>query len=1086
MRREPMMTISGPILATVTLFFLGQVVFAAVPSKPDLWFTRLGLEEGLSHADVRCIIRDYQGFMWFGTTGGGLNRYNGYNFKVYRHDEQDERSLGSAGVWALYEDRQHTLWVAQARGLDRYDRDTDSFVHYRHREGDTNSLPDDGVKALYEDEAGVFWVGTIQGLSRFNRSNGTFFTYRHEPDNPSSLGDSDVRAMCLDRTTGLLWVGTRHAGVSVLDRVTGRFTRYSNVIGDTNSLSDNAVNDIFQDCEGTLWISTRAGLNRWNPEAGNFIRYRFAPNDPEGLGNDYVSMVHEDRAGRFWVATDGGLDLMDRKRGTFTHYRHESGNPASLSDNEINSGALYEDNVGALWIGTLNGGVNRWSGEPERFMTYQNNPFDPGSLSQSTVSALYCDRGGDLWVGTAGGLNRFEQGRFVRYLNDPEDPGTISPGLIDTITEGTDGKLWLGTYSAGLCSFDGTNFTRYQHDPGDPHSLGGNHVNDIKANPGGGLWIAVHGAGLDFFDGRTFTHFRPHGADTDSLPDLYPISLFVENAQSLWLANAPAGLYQFEPARQKYTAYAYESSSPRSQLPGPLISCFDGTNLWAGSYSGLYCFDLARRKYLRHFTEKDGLANNHVMAVQVDLQGNVWVSTLAGLSKLDVRKGTFRNYDVGDGLQGSQFCERSSVRLPDGRLAFGGVSGLNVFDPARMPDNTNPPPVMLTGFELFNMPVTPGTNSPLKKAISVADQITLQYDQNVIRLRFAALNYASPQKSRYAYKLEGFDKDWRYVDANDRSATYTRLSPGEYTFRVRASNNDGLWNEQGASIRIVVIPPWWQTWWFRGGAAGSLLALAYAGYGLRIRSMHKRSLRLEKQVAERTSQLETANKELEAFAYSVSHDLRAPLRHIDGYVGLLVSRCRDGLSEQGLQYVDTIAGAARRMGLLIDDLLQFSRTGRAEMQRGKVDMNQALQEVMVELRESCTGRDIDWIVGDLPSVTGDYALLRQVWTNLLENAIKYTCPRKAARIEVGSREENGETVFFVADNGVGFDMRYVDKLFGVFQRLHSPDKFEGTGIGLATVHRIITRHGGHVWAEAELDKGATFYFSLPLLHKKGA
>ncbi|HLP76815.1 MAG TPA: two-component regulator propeller domain-containing protein [Candidatus Paceibacterota bacterium] len=1047
---------------------------------PNLRFDRLGLEEGLSHADVRGIVRDYQGFMWLGTWGGGLNRYDGYNFKVYRHDEQDERSLGSLCVWTLHEDRQHTLWVAtQDKGLDRYDRATDSFIHYRHRDGDTNSLPEDTVKALYEDEAGAFWVGTIKGLSRFNRSQGTFLTYRHDPANPDSLGENDVRAICLDRKTGLLWVGTRRGGVSVLDRATGRFTRYPSVLGDTNSLSDNAVNHIFQDRAGTLWISTRGGLNRWNPESKSFVRYRFDPNHPDGLSNDFVSMVHEDRMGRLWVATGGGLDLLDRERGTFFHYRHNPSDPTSLSDNDISTGVLYEDNVGTLWIGTEYGGVNRLAAEPEKFITYRNNSADPNSLSQNTVSALCCDHSGNLWVGTGEGLDRFDGQRFVHYRGDPKNPKSQSPGLVSAITEGAEGKLWAGTLTDGLYSFDGTNFTRYQHDPGDPHSLGANRVNALKAQPGGGLWIALQGAGLDFFDGRAFTHFIPRGDDTNSLPSLYPASIFVENAQSLWIGNAPVGLYQFEPARQKFTGYSFESAPPQSQIPGTVVSCFDGTNLWAGSYCGLFCFDLASRKYLRRFTEKDGLANNWLLAVQVDFHGNVWVSTRAGLSKLDVRKGTFRNYDVGDGLQGRQFCVQSSARLPDGRLAFGGVNGLNLFDPERVRDNPNPPPVVLTDFELFNKTVAPGTNSPLKKAIHVADKITLLYDQEVFRLKFAALDYTAPQKNRYAYKLEGFDHDWRYTDASDRSATYTKLNPGNYVFRVKASNNDGLWNEQGTSIVITITPPWWQTWWFLSTATLVALTLAYAGYWLRVRSIEAHNLRLEKEVTERTAQLETANKELEAFSYSVSHDLRAPLRSIDGFSLALLEDCADKLNSESAENLQTIRAATKRMGTLIDDMLRLSKINRCEMQWAQVDLSKMAEEIGKELREAEPQRTVEFVVQPGCVVGGDASLLRIALENIVSNAWKYTGKKPVARIEFGSmRTEDGE-VFFVRDNGCGFDMKYAGKLFGAFQRLHDASQFPGTGVGLASVQRVIRRHGGKVWIEGEVDRGTTLYFTLP-------
>ncbi len=1085
MRREPMMTISGPILATVTLFFLGQVVFAGgeeSPSAPPQYrFTHLSIADGLSDADVRGIAHDHQGFLWFGTWLGGVNRYDGYSFKVYKHDARDDRSLSFDNVSVIFEDRQDTLWVGSlGGGLDQYDREVDAFVHYRHRPGDTHSLPDDNVRVLYEDEAGTFWVGTGGGLSRFDRETGAFFTYHHDPNDPASLGGDRVRAICRDRKTGLLWAGTRWHGVSVLDPQTGQFTRFVNDPSDPTSLGGNVINHIYQDRAGNLWLCTDGGLSRWDPEAESFVRYVSSPDDPCSLCSDYVTAAYEDREGRFWVGTSNGLELFDRSKGLFFHYRNDPNNPASLSDNRINNGAIYEDDTGALWIGTADGGINRLDGQPERFATYRHNYGDVNSLLQNTVSALCGDEAGNLWIGTDKGLDRFDGRNFVHYTSDPTNSNTISPGAIWAIAESPDHQLWIGTSGDGLCRFDGTNFFHYRHDPANPRSLGGDTIYGLQPDRKGGLWITISGAGLDYFDGQDFTHFRPDENDPDSLSDRYVDSLVLDSNGCVWMGSASMGLLQFDPATEKATTYLLDPEQPGSKVANWVRDiCSDGKTIWVGAYSGLFRFDLASREFARCYTEEDGMANSSVVAVQVDAGGNVWVGTLAGLSMLDVRSKTFRNYDAADGLQSPRFYERSRTRMVDGRLCFGGVNGFNAFYPDRMPDNPIPPPVVLTEFQLFNKPAAIGEDSPLTKAIHVADRITLRYDQDVFRLRFAALDYTASENNRYAYKLEGFDKDWRYVDAKDRSATYTRLSPGEYTFRVRASNNDGLWNEQGASIRIAIIPPWWQTWWFRGGAAGSLLALLYAGFSLRIRSMHERSLRLEKQVTERTSQLEAANKELEAFAYSVSHDLRAPLRHIDGYVGLLVSRCRDGLSEQGLAYVDTIAGAARRMELLIDDLLLFSRTGRSEMRREKVDMNEALQEVLSELKESCADRSIEWVIGDLPSVHGDFTLLRQVWANLLGNAIKYTSPRQEARIEVGAKNDGDEIVFRVADNGVGFDMRYADKLFGVFQRLHSHEEFEGTGIGLATVQRIVSRHGGRVWAEAGINRGATFYFSFP-------
>jgi signal transduction histidine kinase len=412
-------------------------------------------------------------------------------------------------------------------------------------------------------------------------------------------------------------------------------------------------------------------------------------------------------------------------------------------------------------------------------------------------------------------------------------------------------------------------------------------------------------------------------------------------------------------------------------------------------------------------------------------------------------------------------------------MFFGGSKGFNAFFPENIRDNPYVPPVVLTDFQLFNKPVAIGKDSPLKQAINVADQITLRYDQNVFRLRFAALSFAQPQKNRYAYKLEGFDQDWRYTDAGDHSATYTRLAPGNYTFRVKASNNAGVWNEQGASIKITVLEPWWATWWFRGVATAALLGAAFAGYRLRIRSIEKRSLELEGQIAERTAQLQAANKELESFSYSVSHDLRAPLRAIDGFSRILLEDYKNKLDDEGKDSLQRVRAATQRMGRLIDDLLRLSRLARSEIHGAPVDLSALARTVADELKSSEPGRAVEFLIEPGLVANADASLLRVVLQNLLDNAWKFTGKQSSAKIEFGRTTHEGVPVFYVRDNGIGFNMTYADKLFGAFQRLHSATEFPGTGIGLATVQRIIHRHGGHIRAESAPDHGATFYFTLP-------
>lgn len=812
----------------------------APPAK--LSFTHLSVADGLSHADVRAIAQDKQGFMWFGTWLGGLNRYDGYTFKVYRHDDQDERSLACDTVWALYVDRAGVLWVGTQESLDRYDRDTDSFVHYRYRVGDPTSLPGYQARSIFEDKVGTLWIATSGGLSRFDRTSGRFFTYRRSPKDPTTFGDIDIRSICLDATTGLLWVTTWHDGVSMLDPSTGHFTRYRNNPDDRASLSNNDLVHVYQDRRGNLWFSTLRGLNRFDPKTHTFIRYLHDPGNPASLSDNYVTMTYEDRAGRFWVATNNGLNLMDRDHGTFTSYLHEPSDSSSLSSNVINWSALYEDASGALWLGMRSTGVDRLAGGAARFTTYRHVSQDPKSPSNNVITALAMGSLGVLWIGTEAGLDRFDGQRFTHFVANPNDPSSLSPGPEREVALDSHGAVWTGTYGGGLDRLDGQHVRHFRHDSRNSDTPANNNISSLVPDAHGGLWIGVHGDGLDYFDGRHFTHFPPDPGNPAGLRDGWVLPLLLDSRGMLWIATSNWGLVRFDTHTRKFTTYLMDPSQPGN----PVVNWtqdvyFDGAGIWVASpTTGLFRFDPETGKFTRHYAEKEGLPNKSVLGVLGDNQGNVWVSTVKGLSRFDPRTEAFRNYDMFDGLQGNEFSWHCHAKAPDGRLFFGGTDGLSAFYPDKLAHNPTPPPVVLTGFDLFNKPAKIGAkDSPLRQAIHAVSSIDLRYDQSVFRFEFAALDFTAPQKNRYAYKLEGFDRDWQYTDATRRFATYTHLDPGDYTFRVKASNNDGVWNEQGVALHIRILPPWWNTWWFRALSAAALFALLWGIYRNRVRELQR-------------------------------------------------------------------------------------------------------------------------------------------------------------------------------------------------------------------------------------------------------
>ena len=706
----------------------------ASPAK--LSFAHLSVADGLTHADVRAIAQDKQGFMWFGTWLGGLNRYDGYTFKVYRHDDQDERSLACDTIWATYVDRSGVLWVGTQEGLDRYDRDTDSFVHYRYRADDATSLPSYQARSLIEDESGMLWIATSGGLTRFDRTSGRFFTYRHNPDDPTTFGDTDIRSVSLDATTGMLWVTTWHQGVSVLDPSTGHFTRYTNNPDDPASLSNNDLVHIYQDRKGNLWFSTLRGLNRFDPRTHTFIRYLHDPGNSVSLSDDNVTMTYEDRGGRFWVATNNGLNLMDRDHGTFTRYLHDPNDSSTLSSNVINWGALYEDASGALWLGMRSTGVDRLAGGAARFTTYRHVPQDPKSPSNNVITALAMGPGGALWIGTEAGLDRFDGQRFTHHVADPSDPGSLSPGPEREVALDSHGAVWTGTYGGGLDRLDGQHVTHFRRDPRNSDSPASNNISSLVPDAQGGLWIGVHGDGLDYFDGRHFTHFPPDPGNPTGLRDGWVLPLLLDRRGMLWLATSNWGLVRFDTHTQKFTTYLMDPSHPGNPVVNWTQDVYsDGADIWVASpTTGLFRFDLETGKFTHHYTEKDGLPNKAVLGVLGDHQGNVWVSTARGLSRFDPRTEIFRNYDMFDGLQGNEFSWHCHAKAPDGRLFFGGTDGLSAFYPDKLAHNPTPPPVVLTEFDLFNKPVKIGAkDSPLRQAIHAASSMILRYDQSVFR-----------------------------------------------------------------------------------------------------------------------------------------------------------------------------------------------------------------------------------------------------------------------------------------------------------------------------------------------------------------
>ncbi len=1056
-------------------------------------FVNLSREDGLSDNSVEAIVEDHRGFMWFGTPDG-LNRFDAHTFTVYRHDPADPRSLSDSYVLSLFEDRDRRLWIGTLNGLNRYDRATDSFIRYRHDPGDPASLSNNVVYGLHQDRDGGLWIGTVWGLDRFQPEDDTFVRYLPDLERPERGPNVPfVRVITEDRD-GILWIGAGNGGLAAFDRRAGTFTPYRHDAADPRSLSHDDVWDVLEVAAGELWIATIDGLNRFDG-AGGFDRFQYRVEVPGSLSSSHVDAVLEDRQGVLWIGTDGGgLNRFDPDTGRSLAHRHDPAGETTLGSDVVRT--IYEDSKGDLWIGTYTGGVSFLNRNHAGFSYYRHLVNDPESLSHSAVLSFFEDPDGDLWIGTEGGLNHFdpETGISRRYRHDPTDPRSLGADAVLSVLRDSRGRLWAGTYYGGLNRLDsdlGTgSFTRFPHDPGGRRGPGNPHVWDVFEDATGQLWLGTFGGAYRFDpDAGDFTPYHHDREDHSSIGDSIIWSFFEDREGTLWLATQ-GGLSRYHRATDSFTTYRHDDADDASLGHNQVLSIHeDGAGiLWLGTEGGgLGRFDRASETFSA-FRIADGLPSNVVYGILEDGRGRLWLSTKEGLSRFDPETRAFINYNHSDGLLAYPFSRNACLTSRGGEMYFGGTSGFSRFFPDQVRDNAEIPPVALTGLQVFNRPVAAGdADGVLERDVSEARRIRLRHDQSVFSLTFSALNYRAPEKNRYAYMLEGFDQDWRDVTA-ERTATYTNLDPGSYVFRVKGSNNSGLWNDQGASVEIVVAPPWWKTWWFRTSAALATVAALFGVYWARTRSIRARNRALQAEIAERLrvegereqllEEMAAKNAELERFAYTVSHDLKAPLVTIKGFLGMLKKDSLAGDTARMEHDIERIDGAADKMHQLMHQLLELSRVGHQTEAPEPVPLSELANEAVALFAEEIRQRGVTVEVGpDLPVAVGDRVRLLQVFQNLVQNAIKYMADQAKPRVEIGTAGDGPRAHCYVRDNGKGIDPRYHDKVFGLFERLDAQE--EGTGVGLALVKRIVEMHGGRIWLESEgAGSGCTFCFTL--------
>jgi signal transduction histidine kinase/ligand-binding sensor domain-containing protein len=1085
----------------VCILFFGPQTSTITAQTSELKFKHITTTDGLSQNTVSCILQDSKGFMWLGTQDG-LNKYDGYSFTQYHYDPYDSTSILGINIYCIVEDKKGHIWVGTESGLNMFDPSRNIFTRYLHKEDDPTSLGGISFRALFIDQADNLWVGsTGSDLDLFDPHSKTF-THFHDTGNTTDRVSYNIRSIYEDAGNNL-WIGTLSGHVSCFDREKETFNPYYYQNG---KFTDHEIWGITADSNNNIWLSTyRSGLyviRNSGTAKSKTEHFMHDPDDPFSLSSNDVLAVFEDSNGRLWVGTEnGGLNEFDRNSGKFYRIPVDPYNEYSLNHSSI--WAIFEDKTGNLWFGSYAGGINLLEKYRKDFGHFKHIPGKDNSLSNDLARAFCEDSEGHIWIGTdGGGLNMFdrETGNFIIYNKDNSNLGSDA---VLSVFEDRKGQLWVGTWEGGMNLFDRQSGTFKQYTR-ENSKLSSNNIFSIIEDSKGQIWAATYFGGLSCFNSeeQSFRNFTPENSQISD--DM--MMMLIEDAYGMIWVCANSGLNLFDPDSETFTVYTHDSKDQSTLSKGFVICILEAADstLWVGTTSGLNRFDRQTGAFESYYIT-DGLPSNSIKGIEQDDQGYLWISSNGGLSRFDPETGEFMNYNQSDGLQDAEYLQGSSYKASTGELYFGGVHGFNAFHPDNLINNPLVPSVVLTDFQIFNKPASIGDHGPLQSHISETEQITLSHRQTVFSFEFTALNYISSEKNQYAYMMEGFDADWIFAGTNHR-ASYTNLDPGEYTFRVKASNNDGVWNEEGSSVEVIITPPYWQRLGFKLIAISLGILLILLIYYIRVRQIIRGNKLLNEQVIERTKEIKEQNNKLEEqteilkaqrdeldatisvrdkLFSIISHDLRSPFTTLKGFIELISLKYDSYTDKEIRDFIRIISESADNVYNLLDNLLNWSRS-----QRGKVKLDAQMTDMVQLIRKKIELLNHQAVTKNIQIETicatqellikVDPDLINVVIQNLLTNAIKFT--REDGRIEVKCFIEDSHAQIYVQDNGIGMSEEDAGKLFRSdthFSSIGTANE-KGIGLGMLICKDFVEIHGGKIWVESELDKGSTFFVKLPL------
>jgi ligand-binding sensor domain-containing protein/signal transduction histidine kinase/DNA-binding response OmpR family regulator len=1092
-----------PVRIYIFLIVLLSSSASAFAQEDHYVFSHLDVNDGLSENRIKCIIRDRNGFIWFGTSTG-LNRYDGYEFEVYLRNGDDTTSVFDNDINEIAEDYDGNLWVGTKTGINMLDISTYTIK----RISLVSSLPlqcedINYCTALTSDSDGNIWIGTHNGLFFYNHSDKSI---RHIMlDNQACFSPfNNITALTHD-DEGSVWIGTVNGYIYKYNLKTGSVEKLESLKHGTGS--DNTIRKLFVDKDGVLWLADSYGLfmfdiktRAWRHDYDKTLNPLFARLQITGLG--------QDAEGKIWITTDGkGLFIINKQGFKITNLINRPYAEDGISSDGLQS--LYIDHSGITWVGTAKKGVDFYKKNVRKFRLIRNYPTDDNSLSNNDVNSVIEDWKGNLWIGTnGGGLDHLNTatGSYTHYRSDPAKGNSLSSNLVVTVFEDSWKKIWVGTYRGGLSYFDPETkkFTVYRYNGTDSTSVSDNSIWGICEDSRRNLWVATLTNGLNLFDRET-GKFKRYVSENSALCFNYLNYLTADKDDNLWLCSSN-GLIFFNPLQNISICYTNNPANNSSISDNHISSVFEDSRglFWVCTGNGLNLMNRYNNTF-RSFFETDGLPSNWVLRILEDRNHDLWISTKNGISKLTVSRPersdslifSFKNYRISDGLQGKEFNETAAESTAGGELMFGGPDGLNSFNPLEIKEDTIASDLVFTNLQIFNNIIKAGTKFNnrvlLEKPVFNTKEIKLRYRENSLTIDFAALNYFFPERTLYSYRLEGFNQSWISTEGRKNFATYSNLRNGNYTFRLKGTNSDGIWNKEEISLKIKILPPFWRSWF--AYAVYTILGigiLVFIRFFTLYRERMKMRIEQERIEAEHIHEIDSLKIK---FFTNISHEFRTPLTLILSPVDQLLSKWKGKPEEKHLRLVRQ---NAKRLLLMVSQLLDFRKM---EVQGFRYhpsygDIIKFLHDAVDSFNDLSEQKHITLnFTSDIEMLDTcfDKDKLEKIVFNLLSNAFKFVHEKGKISVNVwldhgtthkyftASEKRNRNLIIEVEDNGIGIPADKLDDLFtGFYQDEASGMAEQGNGIGLSLVREFVRLHGGEITVKSEQGKGSTFIVSIPV------